>query len=127
MGPNSTRMWSILCQLSSGLAVMFPSEGWRRRRSPERRQPSLWRGVKRSSIVHVCGRAALIHGGATRGHCHRVGQAGVLAAAAPKDLGAHGCPILGPRGERGVVHRPQAGVLTVRRHGDDFRVNTHRL
>lgn len=68
--------------------------------------------------MHLCGHAAVVHGRATRGHCHRVGQARVLAAAASKKLGAHVCPVLGHRSQRGVAHRPQAGVLTAWRHGE---------
>lgn len=98
---------------------MTLSKGRRCRRGPDWRQSSsLWRGVKLSCIMHLCGHAAVIHGRATRGHCHRVGQARVLAAAASKKLGAHVCPILGHRSQRGVAHRPQAGVLTAWRHGE---------
>lgn len=66
--------------------------------------------------MHLCGRTDVIQRRATRGHCHRVRQARVLAAAASKELGAHVCPILGHRCQRGVVHRPEAGELTVQRH-----------
>lgn len=98
---------------------MAPSEGRRCGRGPDWRQPpSLRRSVKLSRIMHLCGHAVVIHGRATRGHCHRVGQARVLAAAAPKELGAHVGPVLGHRSQRGVAHRPQAGVLTAWRHGE---------
>lgn len=96
---------------------MLSSEGCRGPR-PGCRRSTLWRRVKLSCIVHLCGRPVVIQGRATRGHCHRVRQARVLAAAASKKLGAHVCPILGNRCQRGVVHRPQAGVLTVQRHGE---------
>lgn len=102
--------------------MMFPSEGWRCRWSPEWRQPALWRGVKLGCVMHVCGRAALIQWRATRGHRHGVRQAGVVAAAASKTLG----PILGDRCERGVVHRPQA-VLTAQRHREVILVSIHTV
>lgn len=45
-------------------------------------------------------------------------QAGVVAAGPSQELGAQAvvCPSsLGYGGQRGVAHRPQAGVLTVQR------------
>lgn len=100
---------------------MFASEGRRCRRSPD------WRGVKLSCVVHLCGRTAVIQGRATGGHCHGVRQPRVLAAAASKKLGAPVCPILGHWCQRGVVHRPQAGVLAGQRHEEMITVNIHPL
>lgn len=48
-------------------------------------------------------------------------QAGIMAARPSKELGAQAVvypPILGHGSQGRVTHRPQAGVLTVRRHGE---------
>lgn len=101
---------------------LLPSEGWRCHRSPDRGQSPVWRRVILSHVVHLCGCAAVVHGGTSRGRCSRVSQAVVVSAGAAEKMGAQVVvrpSVLGRSSHGGVADRPQAGVLTARKNREE--------
>lgn len=121
--------WEMACQKSIlekkalNCTLSDPSHGRERDSSPGWRMP-LQRGIILSRVVPLCA-TAVIHGWARWGRWDRVRQMGIVTAGPSQKLGAQVVVVhpsrmvrhRGDWGQRCVVHRPKAAVLTLSRHG----------
>lgn len=96
--------------------VSPPSQGRRSNGGPGWRQSPVRRGVVLGCVMCFCCCIAVIHGRARGGHCDWMRQAGIVAAGPSQELWAQTVvypPSLGHWSQGRIIHRPQAGVLTL--------------